>query len=103
MRSDRVKQPAQWGGAIKFRNFAIGFGAALFSDIHKTKNELGKLFFVFCTISKPKLNNNILGSNFESHINKTYYFRDNSGTQINKNIISEIIWEPKLMKIFQES
>ena len=47
MRSDRVNQPAQWGDAIKFRNFAIGFGAALFSDIHKTKNELGKLFFCF--------------------------------------------------------
>ena len=81
-----VNQPAQWGPVIKFRNFAIGFGAALFSDIFKTKNELGKLFFVFfcCIISKPKLGNNILGGNFESQINKKYYFRDNLGTQINK-------------------
>ena len=97
MRSDRVNQPAQWGVVIKFRNFAIGFGAALFSDIFKTKNELGKLFFVFfCIISKPKLSKNILGGNFESQINKTYYFRDNLGTQINKNI-------PQIKKIWRNT
>ena len=60
MRSDRVNQPAQWGPVIKFRNFAIGFGAALFSDIFKTKNELGKLFFFLHNFKTQIKQKNIL-------------------------------------------